>query len=180
MRSDVLEVIWSARDITNVVVLTHNIDFVFLQSVVMSAFRRCGSPSITIFADSGCAAETFAQQRAVLTDLGARYRVVPVAMDAGFRFHPKALLLTGETAGALLVGSGNLTFGGWRENAEIWTRFESENDGTGPFHAFRAYLADVLERVVLPEAVEREVAEAFDASTKPWLSEVVPVFWTGR
>lgn len=171
MRSDVLEVIWSARDVTNAIVLTHNIDFVFLQTVVMSAFGRCGSPKVTIFADSGCATETFAQQRAVLTDLGARYRVVPVAMDAGFRFHPKAVLLTGETTGTLLVGSGNLTFGGWRENAEIWTRFDSKNDGPGSLHAFRGYLADVLKRVVLPEAVEREVAEAFDASTKPWLSD---------
>ena len=170
MRSDVLEVISSARDVTNAVVLTHNIDFVFVQTVVMSAFRRCGYPTITIFADSGCAAETFAQQRAVLTDLGARYRVVPVAMDTGFRFHPKAVLLMGETRGTLMVGSGNLTFGGWRENAEVWTRFENESDGSGPFHAFRGYLADVLKRVVLPEAVEREVDEAFDASTKPWLS----------
>ena len=91
-------------------------------------------------------------------------------MDTGFRFHPKAVLLTGEATGTLLVGSGNLTFGGWRENAEVWTRFENESDGSGPFHAFRGYLADVLKRVVLPEAVEREVAEAFDASTKPWLS----------
>ena len=170
MRSDVLEIVSSAREVTNAVVLTHNIDFVFVQTVVMSAFRRCGHPTITIFADSGCAAETFAQQRAVLTDLGARYRVVPVAMGTGFRFHPKAVLLTGETRGSLLVGSGNLTFGGWRQNAEVWTRFENESDGSGPFHAFRGYLADVLKRVVLPEAVEREVDEAFDPTTKPWLS----------
>ena len=165
-----LKVISSSRNVTNAVVLTHNIDFVFLQTVVMSAFRSCGYPTITIFADSGCAAETFAQQRAVLTDLGARYRVVPVAMDAGFRFHPKAVLLMSETKGTLLVGSGNLTFGGWRENAEVWTRFESEGDGAGPFHAFRAFLTEVLKRVALPEAVEREIDDAFDAPTKPWLS----------
>ena len=170
MRSDVLEVISSARDVTNAVVLTHNIDFVFVQTVVMSAFRRSGHPTITIFADSGCATETFAQQRAILPDLGARYRVVPVAMGTGFRFHPKAVLLAGETTGTLLVGSGNLTFGGWRENAEVWTRFENENDGSGPFHAFRGFLADILKRVVLPKAVEHEVDEAFDPTTKPWLS----------
>ncbi len=75
MRSDVLEVISSARDVTNAVVLTHNIDFVFVQTVVLSAFRQCGYPTITVFADSGCAAESFAQQKAVLTDLGVRYRV---------------------------------------------------------------------------------------------------------
>ena len=170
MRSDVLEVISSARDVTNAVVLTHNIDFVFVQTVVLSAFRRCGHPTITVFADSGCAAESFALQKAVLTDLGVRYRVVPVAIGTGFRFHPKAVLLSGEEAGTLLVGSGNLTFGGWRENGEIWTHFKSESDGAGPFREFRSYLADVLKRVVLPEAVEREIEEAFDPRTKSWLS----------
>ena len=170
MRSDVLDVISSARDVTNAVVLTHNIDFVFVQTVVLSAFRRSGHPTITVFADSGCAAETFAQQKPVLTDLGVRYRVVPVAMGTGFRFHPKAVLLTGAERGTLLVGSGNLTFGGWRENGEVWTHFESETDGPGPFSAFRDYLTDVIKRLVLPEAVEREVEEAFDAGTKSWMS----------
>ena len=170
MRSDVLEVISSAKDVTNAVVLTHNIDFVFVQTVVLSAFRRCGYPTITVFADSGCSAETFAQQKAVLSELGVRYRVVPVAMGTGFRFHPKAVLLSGAERGTLLVGSGNLTFGGWRENGEVWSQFESETDGSGPFHAFRDYLADVIKRVVLPEAVEREVEEAFDPRTKSWMS----------
>ena len=170
MRSDVLDVISSARDVTNAVVLTHNIDFVFVQTVVLSAFRLRGYPTITVFADSGCAAETYAQQKAVISELGVRYRVVPVAMGPGFRFHPKAVLLTGAERGTLLVGSGNLTFGGWRENGEVWTHFESEMDGSGPFGAFRRYLADVIKRVVLPEAVEREVGEAFDPGTKSWLS----------
>ncbi|MDE0367600.1 MAG: hypothetical protein OXP09_18735 [Gammaproteobacteria bacterium] len=170
MRSDVLDVISSARDVTNAVVLTHNIDFVFVQTVVLSAFRRCGYPTITIFADSGCAAESFLHQKGVLTDLGVRFRVVPVAMGTGFRFHPKAVLLTGTERGTLLVGSGNLTFGGWRENGEVWTHFESDTDGPGPFRAFRDYLADVIKRVALPEAVEREVEEAFDPRTKAWMS----------
>ena len=170
MRSDVLEAISAARDVTNAVVLTHNIDFVFVQTVVLSAFKRCGNPTITIFADSGCAAETFAQQKPVVDGLGVRYRVVPVEMGSGARFHPKAILLSGKQAGTLLVGSGNLTFGGWRENGEIWTRFESGTDGAGPFRAFRRYLHEVLKRVALPGAVEREVDEAFDATGKSWLS----------
>ena len=170
MRADVLKVISSAKDVTNAVILTHNIDFVFVQTVVLSAFRRCGHPTITVFADSRCAAETFAHQKAVLTSLGLRYRVVPVEMDPGFRFHPKAVLLSGEQAATLLVGSGNLTFGGWRENGEVWTHFESESDGAAPFLAFRGYLADVIERVALPEAVEAEIEEAFDPRSKPWLS----------
>ena len=174
MRADLLETVSSAKEVTNAVILTHNIDFVFLQTVVLSAFRRCGHPTVTVFADSGCAAESFAHQKGVLTGLGVRYRVVPIEMDPGFRFHPKAVLLSGERAATLLVGSGNLTFGGWRENGEIWTRFESKSDGATPFVAFKDYLADVIGRVALPEAVEAEIEEAFDPKSKSWMATEDP------
>ncbi len=170
MRDDVLKAISSAKDVSNAIILTHNIDFVFVQTIALAAFRRCGHPTITIFADAACAAESFAQQQPALAGLGVRYRVVPVAMGPGFRFHPKAVFLSGEEAATLLVGSGNLTFGGWRENAEIWLRFDSTHDSAAPFHAFKGYLTSILARLPLPEAVAAEVDEAFDPKNKPWLS----------
>jgi hypothetical protein len=115
-----VKLIETQEDATNAIVLTHNIDFVFLQMIVVSALRHCGRPTLTVFADAHCAAEAFAYQSQVLSTLGTRYRVVPVAMEPGFRFHPKALLLSGPTKATLLIGSGNLTFGGWKENAETW------------------------------------------------------------
>lgn len=170
MRADVLETVSSAKDITNAIILTHNIDFVFMQTVALAAFQRCGHPTLTIFADAACAAESFAHQQPVLTGLGVRYRVVAVAMDPGFRFHPKAVLLSGEETATLLVGSGNLTFGGWRENAEVWARFDSEQDGSTPFLAFKDYLTEILARVPLPDAVAAEVKEAFDPKSRKWIS----------
>lgn len=170
MRDDVLKTISSAKDVTNAIVLTHNIDFVFIQTVALTAFRRSGHPTLTIFADATCAAESFAHQQPVLAGLGLRYRVVPVAMEPGFRFHPKAVLLSGEESATLLVGSGNLTFGGWRENAEVWLRFDSELDGVAPFHTFKGYLNEILSHVPLPDAVAAEVEEAFDPKSKLWTS----------
>lgn len=170
MRGDVLKTISSAEEVTNAIVLTHNIDFVFIQTVALAAFRRCGHPTLTIFADATCAAESFAHQQPVLTGLGVRYRVVPVAMQPGFRFHPKAVLLASEETATLLVGSGNLTFGGWRENAEVWLRFDSENDGVAPLLAFRSYLTEILAHVPLAEVVAAEVDDAFDAKKKRWMS----------
>lgn len=168
MRGDVLKTISSAKKVTNAIVLTHNIDFVFVQTVVLAALRRSGQPTLTIFADAGCAAESFTHQRPVLTGLGMRYRVVPVAMEPGFRFHPKAVFLSGEDSATLLVGSGNLTFGGWRENAEIWLDYESERDGTAPFHAFKSYLTEILSRVPLPDSVSAEIDEAFNPQSRSW------------
>jgi hypothetical protein len=168
VRQDLIEIIKAHEEITNAIILTHNIDFVFLQLVVLSALRRCGRPTLTVFADAQCAGESFARQAPVLNTLGIRYRVVPVAMEPGFRFHPKALLLSGSNKATLVVGSGNLTFGGWSENAEVWLRFDSERDEMGPFTAFRLYLENVLKRVPLLDAVWDEVSETFDEQTRTW------------
>lgn len=172
MRQDLVKLIETQEDATNAIVLTHNIDFVFLQMIVLSALRHCGRPTLTVFADAHCAAEAFAYQSPVLSTLGTRYRVVPVAMEPGFRFHPKALLLSGPTKATLWIGSGNLTFGGWKENAEAWVHFESDRDTTGPFAAFRAYLHEILRRVPIPGPVQDEVDEAFDGQTHPWAKEM--------
>ena len=170
MRKDILSVIADEDDITNAIVLTHNIDFVFVQHMVLPALRRCGHPTLTIFADAFCAEATYAVQHMVLDSIGRRYRVVPIAMQPGFRFHPKAILLSGQEKGVLLVGSGNLTFGGWRENAEIWCRFDTdaELDGTGPFAAFRDYLYNLSALASLNADPESEIGEAFDGKTRAW------------
>lgn len=172
MRIDLLKSLGVEKDVTNCIVLTHNIDFVFLQSVVLSELRKCGRPSLTVFADIHCAADTFSHQCPVLNSLGVRYRVVPVLMKPGFRFHPKAVLLSGLERGVLFVGSGNLTFGGWRENAEVWVRFESSVDGGAPFAAFSRYLRQILASVPLQEVIEAEIAEAFDTKTRAWAADV--------
>ncbi|MCP3144533.1 phospholipase D-like domain-containing protein [Pyxidicoccus xibeiensis] len=174
MRSDLLKAIAAAKDITNAIVLTYNLDFVFLQTVALAALRKCGHPTITVFVDAQCAAESFAHQAPVLDGLGVRYRVVPVAMSPGFRFHPKAVLLSGEKDATLFVGSGNLTFGGWRENAEVWTRFDAVADGSAAFVEFRRYVENVIERVPLSDAIVDELSEAFDSTTRRWLADDRP------
>ncbi len=168
MRQNLLKIVAGANNVTNAIILTHNIDFVFVQAVVIPTLRKCGSPSLTIFADADCAAEAYEYQARVLADLGRRYRVVPVAMRTGYRFHPKALLLAGPESATLLVGSGNLTFGGWRENGEVWFRYDSGEDGTAVFAAFRNYLQEVVRMCPGPETLMAEVDETFDAGTRAW------------
>jgi hypothetical protein len=172
MRLDILGLLSGEKDVTNVIVLTHNIDFVFVQTIVLPALRRCGNSSLTIFADAKCAEESYQSQYLALDTLGSRFRVVPVAMHPGFCFHPKAILLSGAKKGTLLVGSGNLTFGGWRENGEVWSRFDSNIDGTSVFSAFRNYLDDILALVPLGHNIQSEIDEAFDGKTRDWASQM--------
>ncbi|MEU3689759.1 hypothetical protein [Streptomyces narbonensis] len=63
-------------------------------------------------------------------------------------FHPKAVLLVGEHACRLAVGSGNPTLSGWGANDELWTVVETEEDDS---HALLADFADWLDE--LPSAV---------------------------
>ncbi len=174
MRQDLIKLIEAHEEITNAIILTHNIDFVFLQMIVLPAMRKCGRPTLTVFADSLCAAESYSRQSPVLSTLGTRYRVVPVPMDPGFRFHPKALFLSGSKKATLLVGSGNLTFGGWKENAEVWVRFDSQEDTTAPFSFFRSYLQDIVKRIPIAEPVQSEIEEAFDGQSHEWARVMDP------
>jgi hypothetical protein len=169
VRSDLLHQVGSLRDVTNAILLTHNIDFVFLQSVAMSYLRRCGDPALTILADVDCASESYRAQRELLDGMGTRYRVVPIRMNPGFVFHPKALLLTGPQQATLFVGSGNLTFGGWRQNGEIWSRYTAADDGLIVFDQFRHYVSGLLEGVPLAGSVRSELEDAYDPRTKLWM-----------
>jgi len=165
MRDDLLKKLSGHRDLTNVVVLTYNIDLIFIEHVFLRALKRCGHPTLTIFADAEEVNRTFESQGRWLAGIGRRYRVVPVAMSTGYRFHPKAALLSGPEHAELLIGSGNLTFGGLRQNDEIWMSFSDEEDGTGPMAAFQSLLVSCAGQAGASRGAQREIEEAFDVST---------------
>ena len=172
MRNDLLKTISGQKDLTNVIILTFNIDLIFLEHVLLRALKHCGHPSLTIFADSDEISRTFESQRTWLAGIGRRYRVIPVTMSPGYRFHPKAVLLSGPEKAELLVGSGNLTFGGFRQNDEVWTVFSSEKDGTGPMAAFQQMMSVCGDRSGATRGASREIQEAFDASTRTWAEDM--------
>jgi len=173
MRENILDWIsGTIADATSAILLTHNIDFLFLQSILLPRLRKCGFPKLTVFADATCASGTYQQQHRLLGGIGRACRVVPVDMGAGRRFHPKAFLLSGPTKGTLAVGSGNLTHGGWSANHEIWTTYETGPEGDAALAAFRDYLATVMDLIGDDEAISAEIAEAFDEGTKPWVSNL--------
>ena len=63
---------------------------------------------------------------------GSAYDVEPIAVREGV-FHPKISVLTGDGECHVLVGSGNLTFGGWGGNLE------------GIEHLHTSFAADAIE-----------------------------------
>jgi len=169
MTEDLLKSISKAKNVHSIIVLTHNIDFLFIQTVVLKFLKKMGSPSLTIFADAQCVQESYENQKLIIHGLGKRYRVVPVSLDRSYdRFHPKAVLLSSHDKASLYVGSGNLTFGGWRQNAEIWNKYDTKEDGTAVFNAFEDYLHGVIKRLPYTQNIANAVNNAYNKETAPW------------
>lgn len=171
----------TVRKAHTAIVLTHNIDFLFVETVVLPRLRTIGSPQLTIFADAACAAGTFHSQEKFVSKLGTRYRVVPVDLGGARRFHPKALFIAGTEDASLAVGSGNTTYGGWSANKEIWTDFSLPGNGGAEIASFRDYLTTILARIPDAAAIRAGVREIFDSPENSWtqaLLQPAGLAWT--
>jgi len=172
VRLDLLKRMASYKEIDNVIVLTHNFDGVFVESLVLPSLRKSGNPTLTIFSDASCAIEAYESQKKLLSGLGFRYRLVPVELPHPFRFHPKAILLSAPERATLFVGSGNLGFGGWRENGEIWAEYTLEDNDqheAPAFAYFKSYLLQILDWIPIAESVRDDIEEAFGSERKRWV-----------
>ena len=168
MRLSLEKEIRSAKDVSHVFVLTHNVDLIFLQNVLIPTLRKCGNPSITVFAEYSCAVESFSIYHKYAGGLGKRYRLVPVKMSKGFRFHPKAIFIAGKKKASLFIGSGNLGFGGWRDNGEIWSHYDTESGGKPEISSFYEYLIQIANDIPLSTTIISEIQSAYDPSTHMW------------
>lgn len=94
---------------------TYALSLSFFEAVVLDALVRGGGRNALILSDPEGV-------RAGLSEQGARragrdYEIEPVACTTGV-FHPKIGAFFADNDAHLLIGSGNLTFGGWGGNLE--------------------------------------------------------------
>jgi hypothetical protein len=87
----------------------------FAEAVVLDALLRRGVTDIRILCDP--TGLLMALQEGGAVRVGREYALEPVAVDKGC-FHPKLLVLADDERAHIVVGSGNLTFGGWCANLE--------------------------------------------------------------
>ncbi|MAX26620.1 MAG: hypothetical protein CMJ19_19170 [Phycisphaeraceae bacterium] len=175
MRDDILKLLAGRKNLTHIFITTFNIDFIFIENVLLRELRKCGHPSLTIFADADEVVATFASQGRWVSRIGRRYRVIPIRMEPGFRFHPKMVMLSGTEQADLFVGSGNLTYGGMRQNDEIWLQYQSNQDGTGPLVAFKEIGESCLTRANHPVSARKELCDAFDPDQHEWARAMEPI-----
>lgn len=94
---------------------TYALSLSFFEAIVLDRLIRGGGRQAVILADVEGVRASLGEQGA--QRVGKDYEVEPVAVTSGV-FHPKVCVFAGREDCHLLVGSGNLTFGGWGANFE--------------------------------------------------------------
>jgi hypothetical protein len=104
----------SAHPWRRVTFATYALSLSFFEAVVLDALTRGRTREAIILADVDGIGAALGEQGA--RRAGRDYQLEPIAIDNGV-FHPKITVLADDDC-HLLVGSGNLTFGGWGGNLE--------------------------------------------------------------
>lgn len=106
----------SAHPWQRVAFTTYALSLSFFEAVILDALVRGGASQALILADVQGVRASLSEQGA--QRVGKDYEVEPVAVSSGV-FHAKLSVFSAADECHLLVGSGNLTFGGWGGNCEI-------------------------------------------------------------
>ncbi|WP_438480842.1 hypothetical protein [Oleiharenicola lentus] len=95
----------------------------FEAHLLRRGLKQNGCREIWVAADIDGYAQSLAERQAL--SVGQDYRLVPISLRNGV-FHPKCVYLHGADGDVLIVGSGNLTFGGYGKNVEVAEVFHSK------------------------------------------------------
>lgn len=99
------------------ILLTYDFDPIFFEQLVLQDLWAGGTGDVLVLADARRIDDTFSRFHGRLRHLGRRYQLSRAKVAGSF--HPKVILRIGQDGGALWVGSGNLTAGGWGGNWEL-------------------------------------------------------------
>ncbi|MDG4901400.1 MULTISPECIES: hypothetical protein [unclassified Mesorhizobium] len=118
---------------------TYTLSLSYFESEILRSLLRGGCSDIWLIADAEGYRSSLLERRSMR--VGQEYRLIPVALPDGV-FHAKCIYLEGDEGDLLLVGSGNVTFGGHGKNSEVFEALSADSAAS----AFRDF-ADFLEAI---------------------------------
>lgn len=151
-RQNVIKILSDRSNVYHSALLTtYSFDPIFFESIYLTALRKLGITNIVILMDAymydQLLADTNYQCHRVTQN---NYTLVRQENVHSGVFHPKMVMLFGEEEGALVLGSGNLTYSGLSNNEEIWSVFHvlgSESIHYPLFYKAWEYLTNVTSSV---------------------------------
>src|SRR5690242_6420891 len=112
----------------NALFTTYALSLTFFEThILKNCLVKTGCRNIWVVADVDGYQQSLAERQS--SRVGQEYHLVPVALVNGV-FHPKCIYLSGPDGDLLMVGSGNLTFGGFGRNIEVIEMFHSTQTPT--------------------------------------------------
>lgn len=121
---------------------TYALSLSFFESILLRSLRRVGCQETWVITDVQGYRDSLIERRS--QGVGQEFRLVPVSLKEGV-FHPKCIYLVGEQVDVLLVGSGNLTFGGFGRNLEVIEVLLSTT-ASSAFGDFAGFLTSIENR----------------------------------
>lgn len=124
-KHNLFELIGQRQYVFHSAVLTcYTFDPVFFNSYFMPRLRTCGITNVIVMMDAGNYDHLLDEYPSYKLDPSSQtYTLVRQQPKSHGVFHPKIVMLIGQDAGLLFVGSGNLTYSGFSLNEEIWGAF---------------------------------------------------------
>jgi hypothetical protein len=151
------------RTFRRALLLTYSFDPVFFEQLVLPDLWAGRASDILVIGDGNQIKAAVRDSMGQILHLGKRY-LLANALHTG-AFHPKLLLRLGESEGAIMIGTGNLTSCGWGSNRELassWL-FGPDQEDRG------AWLHPLLEDVISWCASDLERDAVRRMQDVPWV-----------
>jgi hypothetical protein len=115
-------------EITTFVVFTFGADLIFFERIILPKLQRAFCQEAIIFMDYFRHNAQILNFSESLYFVGKRYLISPVKVPKTGLFHGKLIFMANPEKAVALVGSGNLSFHGYGDNLEVFSRFEHKAD----------------------------------------------------
>ncbi len=104
-------------------ITTFNFDIGFFERSILNRLYENNVKKVSLFVDSYELNKALSEIN--YSSIGKKYIVNPIEMNEAF--HPKVILLLGQTCAKLVVSSANITISGYLKNNEIFNAFEYDD-----------------------------------------------------
>lgn len=153
----------------NALIMTYGMDIPFFEGTLWRAFRGTCRNKI-VLADGDQMLKAFEQYASggVVRMLNQQYIAEGIFVPCAA--HAKLILLTHPEQGRLLVGSGNLGYGGYASGGELFTSYEYSTKAPGSLNAFLA-VRELVSALKNGGYIQGPARARIDLlwSTTPWL-----------
>jgi len=145
---------------------TYALSLSYFESEILRPLLQQGCDDIWLICDAQGYRSSLLERRSMR--VGQEYRIVPVGLRNGV-FHPKCIHLCSDDEQVLLVGSGNVTFGGHGRNAEVFEALLPDKHATA-YSDFARFLetlgTDSNMKIARREWIDDFAGRAYQAAAR--------------